>query len=277
MLRASYRIRRQLSATPGCLRFANVVVSPKEVWTLTVWRTRHEMLEFMRSGAHESIMWIFASWLESFWLMRWRPTTQETGTWGGLQLAQPNALPPEPTERSPKQEAALEAALRSLPRLRAAAGPDGGASIDYAPGQRRARGMVAGAVGGTVRVEVDRGRDVRAAWQLLHRIQRRVLADETALRCAFGASQSRVLYLLGLFRNDTTWRSFMASEEMLQLQRRWPDGTWTMRWEADNEFGHWDGLRLRRIKLGTMIEVPEPARTAASPRSAGGPSATSSG
>lgn len=261
MLRASLKIRRQLAQAPGCLRFANIVMGPKDFWTLTVWRTRQEMLDFMRSGAHEDIMWDFSKWLDSFWLMRWRPSQEERGAWGDLTLAQRAALPRPAPVHTRDEAAALEAALDSMPRLRAASGPSGAASIDYAPQQRRARGQVAGAVGGTLRIEVSKTRDVVLAWRRLRVVSRALLADDDVFRCAFGtATRSKELYLLALFRNPDAWARFGSSPEVMEVFERWPAGAWTMRWDADNEFGHWDGFRLRRAKLGTMVEVPDAAR-----------------
>ncbi|MFN2388978.1 MAG: antibiotic biosynthesis monooxygenase [Actinomycetota bacterium] len=265
MLRASLRIRKQLIDAPGCLRFANILMGPRDFWTLTVWRTRQEMLDFMRSGEHEDIMWEFSSWLDSFWLMRWRPSDQEIGDWQGLRLGQRRSLPRPAPERTPEQRAALDAAFESLPRLRAAAAPSGAASLDYAPAQRRARAQVAGGVGGTIRVEVERSRHAPVLWTKLKRLHRELLQDDDVLRCAFGLARGREGFLLALFRDKGAWTAFEGSDRVQELRRRWPKGVWTMRWDADNEFGHWDGMRLRRAKLGTMVEVPDAARAAATP------------
>lgn len=262
MLRASLRIRKQLDETPGCLRFASIVMGPRDFWTVTIWRTRGEMMDFMRSGAHEDIMWDFSRWLDSFWLMRWRPTTDEVGSWEGLTLAERQALPKPAPPRTPEQEAVLDAAFRAVPRLRAAASPSGAAAFDYAPHQRRARRLVAGSVGGTLRVKVPTALEGVKAWRKLERIHTSLLAGEDALRSAFGISNTRELYLLTVFRSDRAWEEFLSSEAMQELSRCWPEGMWTMRWDGDNEFGHWDGMRLRRVKLGTMVAVPDAAKAA---------------
>ena len=73
MMIASLRVRAQLRRDTGVVRWASIVASPSEFWTITVWRSRHEMQEFMRSGVHDDILWLFSKWLQSFWLMRWRP------------------------------------------------------------------------------------------------------------------------------------------------------------------------------------------------------------
>ena len=98
MYRASDRVKRQLADTPGCLRFASVAASPREFWSISVWRSREEMQDFMRSGAHETFMWNFSRWFDSFWLVRWSPTEDEHGRWSGLPLqGQPVGSPTLPT------------------------------------------------------------------------------------------------------------------------------------------------------------------------------------
>ncbi|MGH2767582.1 MAG: antibiotic biosynthesis monooxygenase, partial [Actinomycetota bacterium] len=134
MLRASLRIRRQLAVAPGCIRFASIIMGTKEFWTLTVWESRQKMLDFMKSGEHEDIMWEFSNWLDSFWLMRWRPTQEEQGEWNGVRLSQRKALPAPAAERTDQEKRALTAAWTSVPRLRAASDPSGAATLDYAPG-----------------------------------------------------------------------------------------------------------------------------------------------
>src|ERR1700722_6468402 len=150
MMLATLRIRRQLADAPGLVRWASVVAGPTEFWTVTVWDSRHDMQEFMRSGAHERIMWLFSDWLESFWLMRWRPGPEETGTWNGTSLAQP-----EPAyENAPNaaRHAALALALEHRPRLKAATGADGAATYESTPFARRRRAEVGHAGGAVVHI-----------------------------------------------------------------------------------------------------------------------------
>jgi len=80
MLLASWQVRRQLTRTAGLVHSASLVAGPTEFWTITVWRSRHAMQECMRSGAHGRIMWRVSRWLDSLWLMRWRPGAAEVGT-----------------------------------------------------------------------------------------------------------------------------------------------------------------------------------------------------
>lgn len=264
MLRASRRIRGQLAETPGCVRFASIMVGPREWWTISVWRSRDEMIEFMRSGAHEDIMWEFSDWLRSFWLMRWRPTADELGAWDGARLGKRR----EEDEggkprRSQEEQEMLESVWEHFPRLRASSAPSGAPSFEYTPQQRRERRRVAGATGVTVRIEVGTLREAFAAWRALRRLRRTLAADSDVLRSTVGTVGSRELYSLVVFRHREAWRRLASTEELAEVFERWPDGAWLMRWEPVNEFGHWDGLRLRREKLGTMVDVPDAARSAA--------------
>jgi len=263
MLRASLRIRKQLKSAPGCVRFASIIMGPREFWTITVWETRQTMIDFMRSGEHEDIMWDFSKWLKSFWLMRWRPTTDERGAWTGLPLSQRLELPQAPLARkSDDQQAALKAVFDKMPRLKAAASPSGAASFDYSPGQRRARKLVAGGVSSTLRLEVPAAQTF-SGWRALRGLRADLLKNDDVLRAAFGVAKPRELYALIVFRHEEAWREFEVSDLVQGLRERWPDGVWTMRWDAENEFGHWDGLRLRRVKLGTQVNVPKAAQAAA--------------
>lgn len=260
MWRASARIRGQLTDTPGCLRFASMVTGPREFWTLTVWRSRQEMLDFMRSGAHEEFMWRVTRWMDSFWLMRWSPSPQEIGDWSGLKLSPAGDAPEPEVHRSEDQEQALRTALAAIPRLKAAAGPRGAPTFDSAPSQRRARARVAGGVGATLRLELPGAAAAARAWLTLRRLRRQLLGRGDVLRCAFGVARPTELFLLAVLGNESAFQRFARHPEIARLQERWPGRVWAMRWDAVNEFGHWDHLRLRRVKLGTAIAIPEGAR-----------------
>jgi hypothetical protein len=45
---------------------------------------------------------------------------------------------------------------------------------------------------------------------------------------------------------------------MRKLTERYP-GTWANEWLPENEFGHWDGLRLRRTRARYAIQMPKAA------------------
>ncbi|MBA2280770.1 MAG: hypothetical protein H0W25_05975, partial [Acidimicrobiia bacterium] len=133
MVLASARVRRQLRETGDVVRWASVIAGPTEFWTITAWRSRHHMQEFMRSGAHDDIMWLFARWLRSFWLMRWRPGSDELGSWRGTTFARrpaPEQATADHAGVTAARLALLDQALAGMPRLRAATGPTGAATYD---------------------------------------------------------------------------------------------------------------------------------------------------
>lgn len=262
MFIASLRIRRQLADAPGCIRFASIIAGPREFWTITVWRTRDEMLDFMRSGAHEDIMWLFGKWLKSFWLTRWRPTPDETGTWEGVQLGRQHELP-APPDADPERAAALAAALDALPNLKASVGPSGAPEYDYSPHVRRRRAMVSGGIGISIRLRTDHWWQAPRAWRDLARMRRRLIARDDVLRWAVGVSRPRECYALAVLRDTDMAKAFLSHDDNLGLIQRYGEGYWSMVWLPDNEFGHWDDLRLRSEKLGTTIHVPEKAARAA--------------
>jgi hypothetical protein len=247
MLRANAKIERQLSTRPGCVRFASVVMSPTQFWTISVWRNRHDMQKFMRSGAHRDLIWNFARWFESFWLMRWRPSEEETGEWGGLRLATTPSPATYAGMPSPQQQPALRA-FGAIPRLLTAVGPSGAPTYEFGLEARRHRRRVAGGVAGMLRVEVPQARHALRAWLQLRSLRRGVLATGEALGCAIGPAGVREFYALVLFRSVDGWSRLASSRSVLDIVRRWPGGVWSMRWNAEHEFGHWDGMRVRRVR-----------------------------
>lgn len=264
MMIASWRIKRQLKQTPGCMRFASIVAGPQEVWTISVWETRDRMLEFMRSGAHEQIMWLTGKWLRSFWLMRWSPTSHEQGQWGAGQLgASPPAPEPsqESEEPSGQRHEALEAALDSLPRLKASMGSHGAPSYDAAPMVRRNQKAVAGGTAVLIRLELARLRQVPVAGRDIRRLNRRLRDYDGPLRWVSGMANLRERYLLAVLRDEDACQQFLADPLHAELRQRWGQAYWAMAWEAANEFGHWDGFRLRQARSGkAAVTVPEDAK-----------------
>jgi hypothetical protein len=265
MFLSSRRIRRQLAVTPGCVRFASIIAGPREFWTITVWETRDKMFEFMRSGAHEDIMWEFGKWLESFWLMRWRPTTEEVGRWSDATLG-PTGQGRKARARTPEEQRALDAVLDALPVLKASAGPEGAPTYDTSPAARRHRRAVSGAGAIVVRIEADDLGQSLWAWWDIRRVGRRLTADGGVLRSVTGFSGWSDHYALAVLRDEQACSKFLCEPAQQELHERWGDRCWMMRWQPENEFGHWDTLRLRRAPLGTggsAIPVPEEAARAA--------------
>lgn len=269
MFISSRRIRRQLADTPGCLRFASIMAGPREFWTITVWESRDKMLDFMRSGVHEHIMWEVGKWLKSFWLMRWKPTTEEFGCWCEVTLGPHDDGRPTARPRTSEEKLALDAALDALPMLKASAGPEGAPTYETSPAARRHRRAVTGAAALVLRIEAPRWRDVPRAWWDTRQIGRRMRADVALLRSVTGISGLREHYALAVMRDEEACSRFLCADEQDVVRERWGDDCWMMRWQPVNEFGHWDTLRLRREPLGTggaAIPVPrEAARAAVSP------------
>lgn len=263
MFFASLRIRRQLAATPGVVRWASIVAGPREFWTITVWENRDKMLDFMRSGAHEDIMWLFGKWLESFWLMRWRPTPEERGHWDGQHLGVPETSESPGRQLTEQKKAALDAALDALPTLKAATDERGAPTYDTSPAARRSRRQVAGGAALIARIRPRRWRDRRAVRRDWRMLRHAFEADEDVLRWVSGVGQPHERFVLAVLRDERACDRFLNAPACQRLAERWPDDFWVMRWDPANEFGHWDGLRLRKQRLGTAIPVPSDAASAA--------------
>lgn len=260
MMVASLRVRRQLGHAEEVVRWASVVTAPTEFWTITVWRSRHEMQEFMRSGAHDDIMWLFSRWLRSFWLMRWRPGSAEVGTWDGLTFA-----PPEPeigTQSAQELSEPLRRALEHLPWLKAATGSDGAATYDSTPFARRHRAEVASAGGAVVHLHTSVPGAI-GGLVALSRLKRVAASHGDLLRAAIGVGRPGDAYLLCVFKSSDSARRLVESTVTARLARRWPEGFWANQWIPENEFGHWDGLRVRRTRTRHGLRLPPAAREAA--------------
>ncbi|MDP8970059.1 MAG: hypothetical protein M3N52_06120 [Actinomycetota bacterium] len=245
MFLANAQIKRQLARTDGIVRWASIVAGPTEFWTVTVWSSRHLMQEFMRSGEHGYIMWRISRWLASFWLMRWRPGPQEVGDWRGLSmaLAAPRADPPAAPQGVGRERSLPDIVLENIPSLRAAVGADGTISYDSAPLVRRRREQVRNAGGAVVRLRTPLTQ-LPGALLELHRLRRRLLADPDILRVAVGLAQGEV-YLLGVWSDPSAPARLLEGDWVRLASARWPDGFWAAEWLPENEFGHWDGMRLR--------------------------------
>ncbi|MHB1533334.1 MAG: hypothetical protein ACYC1D_01725 [Acidimicrobiales bacterium] len=270
MMLASLRIRRQLALSPEVVRWASVVASPTEFWTVTVWKTRHDMQEFMRSGAHEDIMWLFSRWLASFWLMRWRPGPVELGTWNGMSIAQPEPDYERSATPGPAVNEGLQKALEHLPWLKAATGSDGAACYESTVAARRRRAEVVGAGGALIAL---RGRPWRTLgmWRTARRLRRAAEGHDDFLRGAVGMGRPGEVYLLGLWKTRAGAQALLERPELAAAITRW--NGWANEWLPENEFGHWDGVRVRRTRKRSSIPVPEAAmrtaRTKAEQASAG--------
>ncbi|MGI8807496.1 MAG: hypothetical protein ACR2KK_06590 [Acidimicrobiales bacterium] len=254
MLYATMRVRRQLKGTGDVVRWASIIAGPTEFWTISIWNSRHDMQEFMRSGAHDDIMWYFSKWLRSFWLMRWRPGPEELGQWKGLRMGRPEPayLPTD----GPKPEA-LEKALEHLPKLRSAMSVAGEATYDTTQYARRRRAEVRGAGGGVVHIKTSPRRTVDA-YLALRTLEKEACGDPDYLKGVVGISRPGQLYLLTVWRDRAGTRRMLRSSQVAKLIARYPGG-WANEWLPENEFGHWDGLRLRRSRARYAIQMPQAA------------------
>ncbi len=262
MMFASMRVRRQLRRDTQVVRWASIVASPSEFWTITVWRTRHDMQEFMRSGAHDEIMWLFSKWLRSFWLMRWRPGPVEAGEWKGLTMAQGEPDYPE-ARGNGQRDALLEKALEHLPKLKSAMNAEGVLGYDTTVFARRRRAEVGGAGGAVVHIHTTPGGSVRA-YRDLKALTRESEGDDALLRAVVGVSRPGDVYMLSVWRDRDGVKRMLMSPQAKALASRWP-GYWVAEWIPENEFGHWDGLRLRRARTKYSINVPQVALDVAEP------------
>jgi hypothetical protein len=258
MLVATMRIRRQLERTPGVVRWASVIGGPREFWTLTVWRSLHEMQEFMRSDAHGDLMWLFSRWLDSFWLARWRPGPREVGSWSGVTLAHRGAA--STGERRARVE---------LPFLRDSMDETGRITYETSSLVRRSRERLSGIAGGAVRLAVPL-RSLPRALRELRRLRRLLESQEGTLRLVVGAGRPAELYLFAVWRADSdAAHAFAAWTD--EGWRRWGARLWAQEWLPENEFGHWDGLRLRAAAR-RVTQRPRAARDAeVEPRSGAPP------
>lgn len=260
MLLATRRIRRQLAVTDGVVRWASVITGPTEFWTITVWRSRHAMQEFMRSGEHGRIMWQVGRWLASFWLLRSRVGSSELGAWDGLVLRDDGVVEDDPDLARPISDdddaAVRQEVLAGVPGLLSAIGPDGAPHYDSSPAVLRARARLRGTSGLLVRVGGNRAAALPATLAL-RRLARRLRADPAVLRAVVGVGRPGEVCLLALWRTpDGADRAVLESEDLRAARARWGERLWTGTWLPEGEFGTWDGLRLRSLRRSDGAREP---------------------
>ena len=246
MLLATWAIRRQLARTDGLVRWASLVAGPTEFWTITVWRSRHALQEFMRSGAHGRIMWRYTRWLDGLWLMRWRPGAVEVGSWAGATFT-----PAPPAQVRPGLAATVELdrvrrTPQRLPDLHSVVGPGGSGRDASSRPARRPRAQVEGVGATVVRIRVPALQTATVLVELL-RLRRRLAADPDLLRSVVGLGSPGEICFLGIWRAGDRAAGFVDDQWVRRTARRWAGGFWASQWLPEHEFGHWDGLRLRRL------------------------------
>jgi hypothetical protein len=214
MLLATLAIRRDLRRARGLLRAANVIAGPTEFLTLTVWTDRDAMRAFMSSGAHERIMWRWPELFSAFWLGRFSATEREAGAWRGLRVGRLAARGTAVrSDFIPPSFASRDPRPRDLEPLHLAATTTihhGGSADAWIAGIR--------------------------SWRDAHG---RVRADPRVLVSAAGLSLDGELAMIAVWRDEAA-----ASAAVPSLAR---DAAWSMAWRAVDEFGMWDGRRLRKL------------------------------
>jgi len=93
--------------------------------------------------------------------------------------------------------------------------------------------------------------------------------DERLLRAVAGFGRSGDAFLLTVWQGQEGARQFIGSAPLTAVLAKWPNSSWTNEWLPENEFGHWDGLRLRRNRNKHGLRVPKGARKAAETPSGG--------
>lgn len=204
------------------------------------------MQEFVRSDAHGAIMWRFARWLSSFWLMRWRPGHRELGSWSGVSLAPPEAEAP-PTAQGVAPGEVVDTVLAGIPTLREAIGSDGVVSYDSAKTTRLRRQQVEGTGGAVVRIAGPLHRLPVALAQLL-RMRRRLRTHPELLKAAVGFGRPGEVYLLTVWTDQALAERLLESPWARKAMSRWGDACWALECVPENEFGQLDGRRLRTAR-----------------------------
>jgi len=250
MLLAGRLIERQLRDASGCERYANVMVGPREFWTLTIWRDAVDMQRCMRDGAHGRVTWQQPHWLECYWGMRWRPGDHTSGEWEGDALEWPESA----TGASDSDSG--DRPLATMPSwMQAALGKS------VMTEQRQ----LAGAAGATYRLRVPPWW-IPSALRDLRRLRRTAAADPDSFRLSLGVGTGGALYLLVISTSREGLDRLRSSSEHGQFLSRWGDRTWWSTWEPESEFGHWESQRLRDGQLADeplLLDVTLPVRPTA--------------
>jgi hypothetical protein len=71
----AFRSKRQALASDGCLAADVRMIGVRVFWTRTLWRDTAAMREFMRSGAHRTVMPKLVDWCDEASLVDWERDT----------------------------------------------------------------------------------------------------------------------------------------------------------------------------------------------------------
>jgi quinol monooxygenase YgiN len=134
---------------------------------------------------------------------------------------------------------------------------DGDLTYDTTPYARRRRAEVKGAGGGVLHIRTTPWRTIEA-YRALRALAREAQGDPDYLNAVVGVSRPGQVYLLSVWRDRAGTRRMLRSPQVAKLRARFP-GLWANEWLPENEFGHWDGLRLRRTRARYAIQMPKAA------------------
>ena len=96
------------------------------------------------------------------------------------------------------------------------------------------------------------------AYLALRDLEQEARGDPDYLKGVVGVSRPGQVYLLTVWSDRAGTRRMLQSPQVRKLSERFP-GTWANEWLPENEFGHWDGLRLRRARARYSIQMPKAA------------------
>jgi quinol monooxygenase YgiN len=142
-------------------------------------------------------------------------------------------------------------------------GADGVVGYDTTVFARRRRAEVGSAGGAVVHIHTTPGQTL-TAYRALKALRRESEQDDALLRAVVGVSRPGDVYMLSVWRDRDGVQRLLTSPNVKALGAKWP-GFWGNEWLPENEFGHWDGLRLRRARQKYSINVPQAALDVAEP------------
>lgn len=239
MIKAWFRVRRQLYKTKGMIRYSTGIANLTEFYTVTLWENEMDMFAFMSSDAHRDMMWNFSKWSESFWAMRWDASTDEVGAWTTSYTNNNKGFHDQfdvtlgrssHSTRNPVQEWLIEKGL--------------GKHLEM-PDKLDAKSPQAHGIPGTMALlaRIPAKSPPKYYKILTHLGYWRAEAGIIKLSVCIGFGECIVIAILNAGALEESRRL------MLLLENFFPDA-WAMRFKGhDYEVGHWDGLRLREILL----------------------------
>ena len=177
---------------------------------------------------------------------------------GGRLLGRRHLAPP--AQGRPGPEAITETdrlwrTLQRLPDLHSVVGPDGSARHASSRHAHRPHEQVDGAGATVIRLRAPALQIPTVLVELL-RLRRRLAADPDLLRSVVGLGWPGEVCFLGIWRAGDRAAGCLDDEWVRRTASRWAGSFWASQWLSEHEFGHWDGLRLRRLRRGVPDQPP---------------------